>query len=249
MYSALVLAGGESFCVDENGEPTQEALLNIDGRPMLSYVIEALEQSTIISNIFIAGADCLAILSSSERVRFVRSGDSIFETLLLGTAAAGSPEKILLVTTDIPLVTGDVIDKFIRSCEQSEADFYYPVIAKQVMLTMFPASKRTYFRLRDGIFTGGNIFLAKSSILPGCKAAVRKITDNRKKPWRLAAMLGWFNLLKFICGSMSVHDAQIAADNILEIKTCVIDFPYAQIGMDVDKLRDVIAIENYLKKK
>ena len=59
------------------------------------------------------------------------------------------------MSADIPLITGGMVEWMISQVEREDRDIYYNVIARQVMETRFPDSKRTYLRLRDGEFAAG----------------------------------------------------------------------------------------------
>ena len=63
-------------------------------------------------------------------------------------------------------------------------------------------------RLREGTFTGGNIFLVNPAIVSYCLITVEKIIDYRKSPLKLCTLLGLGLLVKFICGLLTIDMAQ-----------------------------------------
>lgn len=247
MYDAIVLAGGKGRGFDAGGAPEYEALVNIGGRPMLSYVVSALERSTYVDRIFVAGpVAALACLNFSRRVTLVQSGENVLDTFAAGVRAAGAVKKFLVVTADIPLLSGDAVDAFVALCGQAKAELYYPVVGQEDMCKSFPGSERTYVRFKEGAFTGGNLFLADARILPRCMETARRINANRKKPWRLAAMLGWTTLAKFALRRLSLEDARSAAERLLNVRGCVVRSAHAAVGMDVDKSSDLELVKKYI---
>ena len=68
----------------------------------------------------------------------------------------------MIVASDIPFVTPGVIDKFIDAAVKQEADIVFPIISKDIMERAFPQTVRTYVKLKEGVFTGGNMILAKN---------------------------------------------------------------------------------------
>lgn len=102
MYDAIVLAGGKSKGAGiGNGE--YEALLNIGGRPMLYFVVDALKKSEKIDEIFVVGAvEVLSKTQLSGKVNFVSNGCTIMESVRNGIASLSGNRKVLIVTTDIP---------------------------------------------------------------------------------------------------------------------------------------------------
>ncbi|MDF2564378.1 MAG: cofC [Massilibacillus sp.] len=249
MYNAIVLAGGVSKNLSADHVRTYEAFIDIGGKPMLYFVLKALLQSEKIDKIIIAGPmKMLAEVDLPENVKLVQSGETILDTVVNGIAALDSLEKTLIVTVDVPFITAAAIDDFLMQCQAEEGDFYYPIIEKSVCEVKFPQGKRTYVKLSDGTFTGGNIFLVKPEIIPHCMRIAKQIIANRKKPWRLASLLGWITLLKFVFGYLSVKAAKERVSKILAMQGVVIISDYPEIGMDVDKLSDVILVEQYLVK-
>jgi len=249
MYNAIVLAGGVSKNLSADHVQIYEAFIDIGGKPMLCFVLNALLKSEKIGKIFVAGPmKLLAELDLPEKVRLVQSGETILDTVVNGITALGSLEKTLIVTVDVPFITTEAIDDFLMQCQAEEGDFYYPIIEKSISEAKFPQSKRTYVKLTDGTFTGGNIFLVKPEIIPNCMRIAKQIIANRKKPWRLASLLGWITLLKFIFGYLSLEAAKKRASKILAMQGVVIISDYPEIGMDVDKLSDALLVEQYLVK-
>ena len=45
-------------------------------------------------------------------------------------------------------------------------------------------------RLKDGIFTGGNLFLLRSAIIPQCLDMGVKLMQRRKNPLAMAKLFG-----------------------------------------------------------
>ncbi|CQR72835.1 2-C-methyl-D-erythritol 4-phosphate cytidylyltransferase [Sporomusa ovata DSM 2662] len=241
MYDAIILAGGENneHLHRYTAQP-YEALIDIAGKPMVEYVAEALATSSHVSRIFVAGpAEELGKCSFPEKAVILSGGQTIMETISLGMKALGHENLTLVVTADIPLLTAAAIDDFLRQCASVNADVYYPVIAQCDHERRFPGNKRTYVRLKEGTFTGGNIFLVNPRIVPQCVQVAEQIIANRKNPVRLCFLLGWIFVVKFIVGSLKLTQVEARVSDILRIKGAVIRSPYAELGIDVDKPSDL----------
>lgn len=241
MYDAIILAGGANSKSLSNLNPQPyEALIEIAGRPMVSFVAEALAASSQVERIFVIGpAKELADCELPERATILEGGRTILDTISIGMAALGHQRKVLVATADIPLLTHNAVDDFLAQCAAVTADLYYPVVAKEVNNRHYPDSKRTYVRLREGIFTGGNIFLVNPNIVPQCMTVAEKIIDNRKNPWKLACIMGWLFLFKFIIGRLTLKAAESRVSEILGITGAVIQSTYPELGIDVDKASDL----------
>lgn len=106
MYDAIILAGGKNTdALQRMTEEKYEALSNIAGKPMVSFVAAALANSKNIGRILIIGPKQeLEKISFSERISILEGGATLLETIQVGIAALGHTRKTLVATSDIPLV-------------------------------------------------------------------------------------------------------------------------------------------------
>lgn len=246
MYDALILAGGENNRhLNHYTSQPFEALIEIAGRPMVEFVAEALALSPHVSRIFVAGpAAELKRCSFPNNTVIVDSGRTIMDTIQLGMKALGHENLTLVVTADIPLLTAAAIDDFIMQCASINADLYYPIVTRSDHERRFPGNKRTYVRLREGTFTGGNIFLVNPSIVQKCVQAAEQIIENRKNPFKLCCQLGWTFVVQFLLGTLKLKQVEKRVGEILGIQGAVILSQYAELGIDVDKPSDLELVRN-----
>lgn len=241
MYDAIILAGGENnkrliactpYCF--------EALIEIAGKPMVTFVAEALAASSHVDRIFVLGpAAKLRSCPFPPNTYILDGGETIIETIRLGMAALDHSRKVLVATADIPLLTAEAVNHFVAQCAISEADLYYPVVPREVNERYYPGNKRTYVRLREGVFTGGNLFLVQPAIVERCAKVAEKIIANRKNPLVLCHMLGWSFVARFLCGALSLPAVEKRASELLGVKGAVVLSPYPELGIDVDKPSDL----------
>lgn len=246
MYDAIILAGGENNepLVHYTSQP-YEAMIDISGKPMVEFVARALAASSQISRIFVAGpAEELAKCSFPEQTVIVAGGRTIMDTISLGIKALGHERLTLVVTADIPLITPAAIEDFLAQCAGVKADLYYPIVNRSDHERRFPGNKRTYARLREGTFTGGNIFLVNPRIVPQCMEVAERIFANRKNPFKLCCQLGWTFVVKFVLGILKLGQVEKRAGEILGIQGAVIKSQYAELGIDVDKPSDLELVRN-----
>lgn len=241
MYDAIVLAGGEnSERLSQFSSQSYEAMIEIAGKPMVTFVADALAAAPQVERIFIIGpVKQLANCNFPEKVSLVEGGSTIAQTILLGMEALGHQRKVLVVTADIPLLTPVAIDHFLNQCAEVEVDLYYPIVSKETNNQHYPGNKRTYVRFKDGIYTGGNIFLVNPAIVPQCLSAAGELIDNRKNPFKLCCLLGWGFVLRFLIGQLSLSKVKERVADILGITGAVIQSPYPELGIDVDKPSDL----------
>ncbi|MCL6560887.1 MAG: nucleotidyltransferase family protein, partial [Firmicutes bacterium] len=181
-----------------------------------------------------------------EQLFFLPPQGGLLENLDAGLYSLSDASRVLVVTGDIPLLTPSVVEGFIRLCEDQGAEAYYPVVPRSTMEEALPGVKRTYVRLRDGSFTGGNVGLVDPAAVKRCLNRARDFVRLRKKPFRLAMVVGIGFLVRFVLGCLSLREAEEKVSKILGIKGRVVVTPFPEIGMDVDKPSDLEIAETAL---
>ncbi|MDD4774916.1 MAG: nucleotidyltransferase family protein [Syntrophomonas sp.] len=250
-YDAVIMAGGENTSELKKIAPfSNEALIIIGSYPMIYYVYSALRSTPSIANIVVSGpVEALRnILPRDERLFFVEGGENAIETLARGTDFLKDriSRKVLAVPTDIPFITPEAISDFLASCEMSEADLYYPVTSKEVNERKYPGVIRTYVHLKDGVFTGGNLFLLRSAVIPACLEFGAKIIVRRKDPLAIARLFGVGLVCKYLLGQLSIKAAERRLLQVAGIQGKGIISPFAEVGVDVDKPEDLLLAQRYL---
>ncbi|MGI5839257.1 MAG: NTP transferase domain-containing protein [bacterium] len=249
MVNAVILAGAPNNGPLRDSSPAaNEALIEIYGRPMLDYVVGALNASSQIGRMVIVGppADFAGLYPGAM---LVESGSSILENIRRGVDALATREKILVLTSDIPLLTPEAINDFLARCGEREADFYYPAVRRDISETRFPGVKRTYVALKNGTFTGGNIFLLDPAIIPRSLRQAEQFIKMRKKPLQLARLLGLGFILKFVTRTLTVAEAEKRVSQLFKLRAAAVISPYAEIGVDVDKPSDLALVVAELAAK
>ena len=76
-----------------------------------------------------------------------------------------------------------------------------------------------------------------------------KITDARKSPMKQAALVGFDTALLLLTGQLTLEKAETNIMARLNITGKAIVCPYAEVGMDVDKLFQLEIMREDLKKR
>lgn len=241
VVSAIVLAGAANTGALRECSPVpNEALIEIGGKPMVQYVIDGLRQSERIGRILVtAPPGQLEDVVQGADLEFIPSKQRIVDNILAALKHLPAHGKVLIVTCDIPLITGPIIDGLLGLCDELEADMYYPVVEKSVSEGKYPLVKRTYIRLRDGVFTGGNIFLVRPWIADQVAEKINHFLDKRKNPFAMASIVGWRLFFKLLTHSLTLKEAEERVSSYFGIKGAVVVCPFPEVGIDVDKPSDL----------
>ena len=239
---AVLLAGGiprpdEPLYSHSNGEA--KALIDVAGRPMVQWVLDALGDSKSIERIVLIGLSAKSTLVSKKPVTYLSNQGKLLENLKAGATKVlelnPKAEYVLFVSSDIPAVTGEMVDWLVKTCSESDDDIYYNVIRRQDMEQRYPASKRTYVRLKDMEVCGGDMNVARAAIVHENSEFWNKVLDARKNPAAQAALLGPGVIFKLLTRQLTAGDVIQRVASKLGLKGRAIVCPFPEVGMDVDK--------------
>ncbi|HZK18515.1 MAG TPA: nucleotidyltransferase family protein [Clostridia bacterium] len=244
----IILAGSVTKGpLEECVSADYEALISIEGKTMVEYVVEALKQTGRINRIVIVGPpDELSPLFHDEVIHIVPCGSSIDENVLLGMEFLNKDGWVLIASSDIPLLTPVAVNDFLDNCTE-EADFYYPVVTRDSIERAFGDIKRTYVNIYEGMFTGGNILLFKSAVAQKSLEKGRELINLRKSPLKLAGVLGLGFLLKFVTRSLKIAEAEKVVSRLLGVQGRAVISEFPEIGVDVDKPADLEIVSKKIK--
>ncbi len=239
---AILLAGGSANPQDplyalSEGKP--KALVPIAGKPMAQWVLDALAGSEAIDRLVVVGSGPDCGLSFPRSTLFVQDSGS-----LLGNARAGLEASIaagpasalaMIVASDIPAMTADMVGWIADRAVKNPADLYYCAIDRAVMERRYPGSGRSYIHFRDRVVCGGDAVVVRAEAFAGGDGIWRRLTEGRKSYLKMAAAVGLDMLILMLFRRLTVADTARKASDRLGLRGAVIDCPYAEVGMDVDK--------------
>lgn len=251
MIEAVLLAGGANKGrLAECSDAAWEALIDINGRPMASYVVKGILESDRVSRVIISGPEELAghLAEFGERVLVVKPGVNLLGSLMNALEAAES-DMVLIGTADIPLVNGEAIRDMVEICEGGGAEVYYALVYKEDYDRQYPGGERTYLNLKDGVLTGANIFMASKGAIMRNKGLISELYAKRKNPLAMASALGLgpVTLFKFLTGRLAIAEIESIARRSFKLEGRGIRTRYASIAMDVDKPTDLELARKYAK--
>ena len=238
---AIVIAGGipkpdEPLYEYTQGEP--KALLDIAGKPMIKWVLDALDGSENIERVVIIGLPDNTIACAKLGASIPSQGD-LLENVRAGVVKLLeiNPEAhhVVVASSDIPAVTHEMVDWLVKTASETDLDIYYNVITRQVMEDRFPESKRSYTRLKDVEVCGGDMNVIRTMTVTGNDELWTRIMESRKNVFKQAALLGYDTLLQLLFRTVDLEGAINKVTKRLNITGQALLCPYAEIGMDVDK--------------
>jgi len=253
---AIITAGGTFNADDplfiETGI-AKKALLPMGGKTMIRWVAEALIGSKHIDGLVVVGLQPDEFEADDIPVAYVENQGNIVDNVLAGMRQVEQIDpdfkKVVLCSSDIPLITPKIVDGFVETCLADDGDLHYTVVEEKVMEARFPHSNRTFTRLKGGRYAGGDILMLDRAPVNANVELIRGLTGQRKHFLAQARMLGFTFIFRFLFGLMDLPEATVRASKILNLDGQVLDYPHAEVGMDVDKLNQYVLVKNDLEAR
>ena len=248
---ALLLAGRkDTGTLESHNKLNNKAFLMINEIPMIEYVIDALQQAKEIQSIIVIGPeDDLKFQVGKKVNKIIESTDSIINNIKLGIDYINNDRKLIVLTSDIPLITGEIIDRFIKQCQAYEALLYYPFIEKEIILRKYPETIRSYAILKEGTFCGGNIVIFSRLLFEKNKELLNELYQHRKDIKKYINLLGMKFIVKYLFKSLTIKEIEQRASEIVGYKVKGIKVEDPEMMIDLDKLSDYELISQILKQK
>jgi hypothetical protein len=148
-------------------------------------------------------------------------------------------EPVLVTTADHPLLTPAMLEHFTLACRKGGADLRVGLVAESLLRERFPESKRTWLPLRDGRYSGANLF---GFLTPEARRAAEfwvRAEALRKRPWRLALAFGPRALLAFLRRRYDLDTALEQISRVIGARVEAVRMPFPEAAIDVDRAADL----------
>ena len=207
-----------------------------------------------IDNVIVVGLTEKSGLKCGKKMYFVSNQGKMVENMQAGAKKVleinKKAEYVLIVSSDIPAITGEMVDWVVNTAMQTKLDVYYNVIQREVMEKRFPGSKRTWTRLKDMEVCGGDMNVGRIKLIVTDETDMwEKITNSRKSPLKQAALIGFDTAFLLLTGKLTLQKAETNIMTRLNVTGKAIVCPYAEVGMDVDKPHQLEIMRADLKKR
>lgn len=259
---ALVLAGTRTAEVDavaRHARVSCKAFAPVAGRPMVERVLQTLLLEGRIGRIAVALPDHgLPADEAPDLANWIEKGlverresDQSPAATVAGALNRTPDGCALLVTTgDHALLNPAILTQFLERCDASPGrDVLVGLLPLPVLEAKYPDMQRTGLQLRDGRYSGCNLFLFRGG--HGARSLASfwlRFEALRKSPWRMARMLGLWTLIRYVLRRMTLPEAmaRIEARSGARVGAVMLDIPEA--AFDVDTPGHLILAEDLARE-
>ncbi len=229
---ALILAGGRTW----DGSPT--ALLTVGGKTLLEITCAAFSEVPEVATVGVVGS-AQVISQVPEHFVAIRGTGSLWGNICAGAEAlALMPDQFLLLSAvDMPFLTAEAVSRFIHLAKGGTKDIVYLAVPVEAVRGFMGHSKvqRTCLRLREGIFTGGNVFLIRGKSLRVIDSIAPKILAGRKSLIRLTLLAGAPLIFRHLIGLLTLRDLEKRAEELTGLSCSVVVADLPELAFDIDK--------------
>ena len=250
----IIPAGG----IPKSGNPlypfTQgkpKALLDIAGKPMIQWVLDAVSEAKSVGHVAVVGLDGSVDLSCRKPLSVISNHYNMVENLRAGARKIlelnPSAEYVMTCTSDIPMVTPEAFDWIVEQAQTSRHEFYLTMITKEAMMWRYPGSKRRTDRFTDIEVRGADITVVEPRIIlqSGISDTLKQLRHNT---WKQLLFVGFDTLLLIRLGRLDLAGfaKRLAKKHGLDWSPLVCPFP--EIAMDVDFPQELELARHVLSK-
>ena len=253
---AVVTAGGipqpdEPLYAYTKGE--SKAMVDVAGKPMIQWTLDALSGAKNVDNVIITGLSPKSNLTCKKPIHYLSNQGKMLDNLVAGVNKSlelnPKNKHVLLVSSDIPALTTEMVDWLINTCMETSDDIYYGVCPREVMEARYPGSKRTYTKLKDMEICGADINVVHVRMASEHLDVWDALIANRKNPVAQARVMGLDTLYLLLTRQATLEDFVERVSKRIGIKGRAIVWPYAEACMDVDKPNQLEMMRADLEKR
>ena len=240
--NAIVTAGGipqpgDKLYAYSNGD--SKALIDLAGKPMVQWVLDALGEAKKVDQVIVIGLSPKSGLTCKKPLHYVSNQGRMLANITAGVNKSlelnPRGEYVLIVSSDIPGLKGDMVDWLVKTCMQTKDDLYYGVCPREVMEARYPESNRTFTKLKDMEVCGSDINVTHVRMVTEHLETWEQLIGNRKSPLRQAAVIGVDTFFQLATGQFTLQGLVERASQRIGIKGRAILWDRAEPCMDVDK--------------
>lgn len=252
----MVTAGGVPEPGDSLYELTRgksKALINVAGKPMVQWVLDALSGAKSVGKVVIVGLDESSGVTCKKQLAYVPNQGGMLRNIRAGANKIKEinplAEYTLIVSSDIPTITSEMVDWVAEQVRPGEDDIVYNVIKRNVMEARFPNSKRTFTKLKGMEVCGGDLTPVALDLILSDTGFWEKLASARKNPLKQAALVGFDLLFLALIRALTLEDAARRASKNLRMRGRGVVCPHPELGMDVDKTHHLEIVRGDLERR
>jgi GTP:adenosylcobinamide-phosphate guanylyltransferase len=258
-FTAVILAGkrpGKDPVAEAAGVACK-SFAPIGGRPMLHRVLDALAAAQQVGPQILCGPSQSLIAQEPRiktrlekgKVKWIASHSTPSLSTYHALQAFPDSKPVLVTTADHALLTPQIIDYFCSEARRMRCDLAVGLTGYDGVMTAFPETRRTAIKFKDGAYIGCNLFGFLNPRSDRAAQFWRQIEQERKKPLRMMRILGWWTIVRYLLGRITLDNGLEKISNKMQINLRAVLLPFPQAAIDVDTVDDWHFVQSLTQKK
>ena len=224
-----------SFTAETGGRP--KALLDLAGRPLAQWVLDALGAAEGIGRVVLAGPAELETLVYDGELERVPAAGSLVDNLYAGIDRLleldPAVDTAAYCWSDIPLVTGPMLDLFLAG-SVGWVDVEAGLVERADLEERFPEVAESWLRFREGDFVAADFGVFKPRRAAAVRPHLEALAPRRKSALRQAWRVGPGLLLTYLLRRLSLRGLEEHLERRYAIRARIQRVADPELGLDVD---------------
>jgi GTP:adenosylcobinamide-phosphate guanylyltransferase len=211
-----------------------KALADVGNGKLIDHAIEAARA---------AGARRVTVIGNTEvRAHCAARVDAVIDASpdgrenLRHALEAGADGPLLLMSSDLPFITGDATTDFIARAAPS--DLALPLASELAYVRTYPGAPNHVTALGNSRVANGSIVYFGPGIAPRVLDVAQRLFTARKSLWRMAMLLGPQLLARFALGKLEIEHVERRAERVFGIRARAVSDASPALCYDIDTLDD-----------
>jgi GTP:adenosylcobinamide-phosphate guanylyltransferase len=258
-FTAIILAGqrpGKDPVAEAAGVACK-SFTPISGRPMVHWVLDALAAARQVDSLILCGPSRPLIEQEPElkarletgEIKWIASQSTPSLSTYHALQAFPDNKPVLVTTADHALLTPQIVDYFCSKAYQLRCDVAVGLTPYEGVMSAFPETRRTAIKFKDGAHSGCNLFGFLNRRSDQAAQFWRRIEQERKKPLRMMQILGWWTVVRYLLGRISLADGLEKLSDKMQVRLGAVSLPFPQAAVDVDSVDDWQFVQRLAQKE
>lgn len=149
---------------------------------------------------------------------------------------SGRDEPLLLMTSDLPFITGAATIDFVRRA--AGCDLALPLASADAYSLAYPGAPNHITQIGNDRVANGSIVYFAPGIAPRVLDVSQRLFEARKSLWRMARLLGPALLLRFAARRLEIEHVEQRAKHILGVRAIAVRDASPDLCYDIDTIED-----------
>lgn len=236
---------------------SRKALASFGGRTSLEFTLSAVAAAGFDECVTVGGDEIRPFVAHGE---FAMEGETAVDNVLIGVRVLGDVDALLLLPSDSPLMTGEMLGHFVESVSlriQVEAQPQYfgnrwfsAGLARATdFASAYPGIDMRPIKLKGCKFVSGALYATTSEGLQAAVETFRQARRGRKSQFKLVSQFGFGNVIRYFLGSVSLPVAERILTRGLGGATALITDCHPATCLDFDTAEEFAYVQRLMENR